>query len=201
MWSFLDVGGFRRRSCQSHEWCRRLPKGAPLSPARDLLPWSHGVIWVVPDGSAELGEMPQRFLDLDGIWVKSSFSSGDGRGGVELSRVLHELFLIWPPLQKPSADPLLLPLCVSHSCDPQSFSRKLKELEIGWVLLPLCPLLCSSGGKKLLPPFSLLQQCFVPLCEELGRNTSFKIKGAKFNSLIVLSKITNLFMLKVIPKF
>ena len=67
MWSFLDVGGIGSRSCQSHGRCRQLPKGASLPHARDLLRWSHKVIWVVPGGSADLGEMPQAFLDLNDI--------------------------------------------------------------------------------------------------------------------------------------
>lgn len=104
MWRFLDVGVFRSRSCESHGQCRWFPRGASLSYVRDLLPWSHRVTWVVPDGSAELGEMPQCFLDFNGIWVKLNLSSEGW--SLEFSRVLFEHFFNLPPTPKtPSRSP------------------------------------------------------------------------------------------------
>lgn len=159
MWSFLGVGGFRSRSCESHGWCRRLPKGASLPHARDLLPWSHRVIWVVPGGSADLGEMSQPFLDLSGIWVKSSFSSEGW--GLGLSWVFLECFFNLSLTPKtPSRSP-----APPTPCLPQIWSSELfpwTKRTGNWLGFVASwqqnfPLLCSSGGKKLLPPFSLLQ--------------------------------------------
>lgn len=160
MWSFLDIGVFRSRPCESHGQCRWLPRGASLSHARDLLPWSHRGIWAAPDGSAELGEMPQCLLDLHGIWVKSSFSSEGW--SLELSQVLVEHFFNLPPTPKPpSRSPAPATLCL-----PQLWSSELSPYTkrtgnwLGFVASwqQNCLLLCSSGGKKPLPPFSLLQQ-------------------------------------------
>lgn len=148
MWSFLDVGVFRSRSCEFHGQCRRVPRGAFLSQgcARYLLPWSHRVIWVVPDGSAELGEMPPSFLAFG-----SNRVSPQKDGILSSHRFSLNISLICPPPQKPPADPLLLPLRVSHSCDPQTFPLTLKELEIGWVLLPLGNKIvsyCAAQGER-----------------------------------------------------
>lgn len=92
-------------------------------------------------------------LNLFWIWV--AFESNQVsplRDGVLGS---HGFFLnvslICPSPQKAPADPLLLPLCVCHRYDPQSFFLELKELEIGWVLLPLGNkifLYCAAQGER-----------------------------------------------------
>lgn len=92
---------------------------------------------------------------LNVCWICMAFGStrvSPLRDGVLSShRFCLNISLICPPPQNPPADPLLLPLCVSHSCGPQSFPLTLKELEIGWVLLPLGNKIvsyCAAQGER-----------------------------------------------------
>lgn len=66
---------------------------------------------------------------------------------LEFSQVLLELGGISSNrLKKPPRHPLLLPLCPSHSSDPQSFPLKLQELKVVCVLLPLGTV--QLGGER-----------------------------------------------------
>lgn len=100
---------------------------------------------------------------LNVCWISMAFGStrvSPLRDGVLSShRFCLNISLICPPPQKPPADPLLL-------CLPQLWSSELSPYTkrtgnwLGFVASwqQNCLLLCSSGGKKPLPPFSLLQQ-------------------------------------------
>lgn len=84
----------------------------------------------------------------------------------------------------PPADPLLLPLLPTALT--LSFLLKRQERKMEWFL-------CSSEGKKLLPPFIFLRQSTLFLSEGAARNTFFKAFEAKLNSL-VWNKITVIYV-------